>query len=197
VSLCAEVAAISNKKEAAMFNVDNFVKACQGQSPGAVKELLAEALRDPEGIKEALAAIGGGKNVSESAMGDMAIYRSPELTILKAAVPARFKSPPHNHLMWAVIGVYDGQENNYFYRRSGESLEAAGGRELQPPDVLVLGTDAIHAIENPLDRTSFAIHVYGGDLPAAPRRMWNPFTLQEEPFEYQSMMRYARQLLEK
>jgi predicted metal-dependent enzyme (double-stranded beta helix superfamily) len=179
-----------------MFNVDNFVKACQGEPPSAIKELLEEALRAPENIKEALATIGGGKNVGEGSMGDLMIYRSSDLTILKAAVPAKFKSLPHNHLMWAVIGVYDGQENNYFYRRSRDGLEAAGGKQLRPPDVLVLGVDAVHAIENPLDRTSYAIHVYGGDLPAAPRRMWNPFTRQEEPFEYQSMMRYARQLIE-
>lgn len=180
-----------------MFNIESFVKACQGQPPSAVKELLVEALRDPESIKEALAGIGGGKNVSEGSMGDLMIYRASDLTILKAAVPAKFKSPPHNHLMWAVIGVYDGQENNYFYRRSGNSLETAGGKQLKPSDVLVLGEDAIHAIENPLDRTLYAIHVYGGDLPAAPRRMWNPSTLQEEPFEYQAMMRYARELAEK
>jgi len=179
-----------------MFKVDDFVQACQGQPPSAVKELLAEALRDPVSITAALAAVGSGKNVGDGAMGDLMIYRSADLTILKAAVPAKFKSPPHNHLMWAVIGVYDGQENNYFYRRSGESLETAGGKQLRPPDVLVLGEDAVHAIENPLDRTSYAIHVYGGDLPAAPRRMWNPVTLREEPFEYQAMMRYARQLAE-
>ena len=178
-----------------MFNIDNFVKACQGQPPSAVKELLEEALRDPESIKQALAAIGGGKNVDEASMGDLVIYRSSDLTVLKAAVPAKFKSPPHNHLMWAVIGVYDGQENNYFYRRSSDSLETAGGKQLRPPDVLVLGEEAVHAIENPLDRTSYAIHVYGGDLLGAPRRMWNPFTLQEEPFEYQTARRYARQLM--
>jgi hypothetical protein len=187
---------LATKEDFAMFNVDSFVKACQGQSPSAVKTLLEEALRDPEGVKQALAAIGSGKKVGEGSMGDLVIYRSPELTILKAAVPAKFKSPPHNHLMWAVIGVYDGQENNYFYRRSNDSLETAGGKELKPPDVLVLGEEAIHAIENPFDRTSFAIHVYGGDLLSAPRRMWNPFTLQEEPFESQTVMRYARQLLE-
>jgi len=55
----------------------------------------------------------------------------------------------------------------------------------------------VHAIANPLDRTSYAIHVYGGDLPAAPRRMWNPVTLKEEAFEYQTMMRYARELMGK
>jgi hypothetical protein len=26
--------------------------------------------------------------------------------------------------------------------------------------------------------------------------MWNPTTLQEEPFEYQAMMRYARQMMD-
>ena len=82
-------------------------------------------------------------------------------------------------------------------KKGGDSLEAAGGKELQPPDVLVLGEDAVHAIANPLDRTSYAIHVYGGDLPAAPRRMWNPVTLKEEAFEYQTMMRYARELMGK
>jgi len=179
-----------------MFKVDDFVKACQGQPPSAVKELLQEALRDPESITVALAAVGAGKNVGDGSMGDLVIYRSADLTILKAAVPAKFKSPPHNHLMWAVIGIYDGQENNYFYRRSGDTLEMAGGKQLRPPDVLVLGEEVVHAIENPLDRISCAIHVYGGDLPAAPRRMWNPFTLREELFEYQTMMRYAHQLAE-
>ena len=180
-----------------MFNVDQFVQSCQGQPPSIVKELLEEALRDPESIRQALAGIGGGNNVSGGSMGDLLIYRSADLTVLKAAVPAGFKSPPHNHLMWAVIGVYEGQENNVFYRRSGAALETAGGKDLQPADVLVLGVDAIHAIANPLEQTSYAIHVYGGDLPAAPRRMWNPFTLQEEPFEFQTMREYARQLMGK
>jgi len=180
-----------------MFNVEQFVQACQGQSPSTIKELLADALGDPESIKHALDAVGRGKNVGEGSMGDLVIFRAPHLTILKAAVPAGLKSPPHNHLMWAVIGVYDGQENNTFYRRQGDSLVEAGGKDLQVSDVLVLGEEAIHAIHNPLERTSCAIHVYGGDLPNAPRRMWNPFTLKEEPYEYQAAMRYARELMGK
>src|SRR5262245_20184690 len=187
---------MEKREDAVMFSTNNFVKSCQGQPASVVKELLEEALRDPESITQALAAFGAGKGTGQGSMSDSVIYRSPELTVLKAAVLPGFKSPPHNHLMWAVIGVYDGQENNFFYRRSGNSLEPAGGKDLQPPDVLVLGVDAIHAIANPLDRISYAIHVYGGDLPGASRRMWNPFTLQEEPFEYQRMMQYAQQLKE-
>jgi predicted metal-dependent enzyme (double-stranded beta helix superfamily) len=180
-----------------MFHTDNFVKACQGQPASVVKELLEEALRDPESIARALAGFGDGKNVGNNAMGDLLIHRAPDLTILKAAVPAGFKSPAHNHLMWAVIGVYDGQENNYFYRRSGETLEEAGGRDLKAPDVLVLGQEVIHAIANPLERTSFAIHVYGGDLPGAPRRMWNPRTFKEEAFDMQTMRSYAKEMMAK
>lgn len=84
-----------------------------------------------------------------------------------------------------------------FYRRSGESLEPAGGKDLKTSEVLVLGEDAVHAIANPLDQTSYAIHVYGGDLPGAKRSMWNPFSLKEEPCEYEGLMRYARQLMGK
>jgi predicted metal-dependent enzyme (double-stranded beta helix superfamily) len=40
---------------------------------------------------------------------------------------------PHNHQMWAVIGVYTGREDNIFWRRipgGGGRLEAAGARAL-------------------------------------------------------------------
>lgn len=179
-----------------MFNVNAFVKACQGKQPSTIKEILTEALRDPASITKALAAFGAGKDVSQGAMGDMLIHHAPDLTILKAAVPPKFKSPPHNHLMWAVIGVYDGQENNYFYRRTDTGLEASGGKQVHQSNVLMLGENVIHAIENPLDRTLFAIHVYGGDLPGAPRRMWNPFTMQEEAFDFQTMREYAQKMIE-
>ena len=38
----------------------------------------------------------------------------------------------------SVIGMYGGQEDNAFYRRSSGGLEAAGGKELPAGDVLVL-----------------------------------------------------------
>ena len=80
-----------------MFNVNDFVKACQGKQPSAIKEILTEALRDPESITKALVDFGTGKDVNQGSMGDLLIHRSPDLTILKAAVPPKFKSPPHNH----------------------------------------------------------------------------------------------------
>jgi len=135
-----------------MFDIDQSVEDCKGKRASAVREVLEKALRDPEIVKQAFDAVVPGKEVGQDNIADMALYESPELTILKAAVPAGFKSPPHDRRMWAVIGFYEGQENNTFYRRSGESLERAGGKDLKAGDVMVLGVDAVHAIENPLDQ---------------------------------------------
>ena len=179
-----------------MFNLDQFIEECKGKPASVVKELLAEALRDPASVKQALDAVAAGKEIGKASVGDMVYFRSPTLTILKAAVPPKFKTPPHNHNMWAVIGVYDGQENNTFYRRSSKGLEKVGGKDLQTSDVVVLGEDGIHAIENPLDRASCAIHVYGGDfLDTSNRSTWNPFTLEEQPYDFKLIMDYARQLM--
>lgn len=180
-----------------MFDVKQFVEDCKGKSPGAVKELLEDALRDPDSVKQALDSFASGKDITKASVGDMVYFRSPELTILKAAVPPKFKTPPHSHNMWAVIGVYDGQENNTFYRRSGDSLEKAGGKDLKTGDTTVLGEDGIHAIENPLDRPLLAIHVYGGDfMDTSQRSVWNPFTYEEHAYDFKLITDYARQLME-
>jgi predicted metal-dependent enzyme (double-stranded beta helix superfamily) len=179
-----------------MFNLDQFIESCKGKPASAVKELLAEAMRDPAGVKQALETVAQGKDIAGAKVGDMVYFRSPTLTILKAAVPPKFKTPPHNHNMWAVIGVCDGQENNTFYRRSGKTLEKAGGKDLKTGDTVVLGEDAVHAIENPSDRPMLAIHVYGGDfLDTSNRSVWNPFTFEEHPYDFKLIMDYARQIM--
>ena len=94
---------------------------------------------------------------------------------------------PHNHLMWAVIGVYTGREDNIFWRRiAGEPvgrIEAAGARSLSAMDVLPLGHDIIHSVTNPLRRLTGALHVYGGDFFGADRSEWDPETLREQRFD--------------
>jgi len=50
------------------------------------------------------------------------LHRSEELTILRVIMPAGLESPPHNHLVWAVIGVYKGQEDNTFYHRKNGAI---------------------------------------------------------------------------
>ncbi len=97
--------------------------------------------------------------------------------------------------MWAVIGVYDGEEQNVFFQEGTNGLEPAGGRLLQAGDVAVLDEHTIHAISNPLDRKSYAIHVYGGDIVTREgRSMWNPHTQAREPYDIKQLSTYVREM---
>jgi predicted metal-dependent enzyme (double-stranded beta helix superfamily) len=96
---------------------------------------------------------------------------------------------PHEHAMWAVIGLYGGREDNTFYRRSSSGLLAAGGKRLETADTALLGKTAIHAVTNPLRVFTGAIHVYGGDFFDTPRSEWTPDTLVERPFDIERARR--------
>ena len=96
---------------------------------------------------------------------------------------------PHDHGMFAVVGMYGGQEDNSYYRRAPRGLEATGGRSLVAGDVLVLGQDAIHAVANPKREYAVAIHVYGGDFFDAQRSEWDDATSEERPRDIEGTMR--------
>ena len=86
--------------------------------------------------------------------------------MLHLVVNPRFVSPPHDHRTWAVIGVYDGQEDNTFYRLvyGSRRIEQAGSRNLRKGEVLTLETEAIHKIANQLNNKLIALHVYGKNI---------------------------------
>jgi len=113
------------------------------------------------------------------------LHDEPGLTVVHVAVNPGFVSSPHDHRTWAVIGVYEGQEDNTFYRLRGDSrrIEEAGGRTLQDRDVMMLGEDAIHKIANPRAATLAALHVYGRNIFQIERSAWDQATGTEHPFE--------------
>jgi predicted metal-dependent enzyme (double-stranded beta helix superfamily) len=88
---------------------------------------------------------------------------------------------PHNHLMWASIGIYTGREDNLFWRDAGTGIEAFGARALFAGDSAALPVDAIHSVTNPLLRFTGGIHIYGGDFFDTTRSQWDPETLAEQP----------------
>jgi predicted metal-dependent enzyme (double-stranded beta helix superfamily) len=101
---------------------------------------------------------------------------------------------PHNHQMWAVIGIYSGREDNIFWRRvpglSDGKLEAVGATALCERDAVPLGRNIIHSVTNPIPRLTGAIHVYGGDFFSPARRSeWDPETLLERPWDPQQAVR--------
>jgi predicted metal-dependent enzyme (double-stranded beta helix superfamily) len=97
---------------------------------------------------------------------------------------------PHNHNMWAAIGIYTGREENTFFRRKPEGgLVQHGSKVLDAKDTVPLGASIIHAVTNPLDQITAAIHVYGGDFFATARSEWHPQTLLEQPYDVAATMR--------
>ncbi len=163
-----------------MFDLDRFLADCRAAlaeaTPSlAVKALLERVTADPAAVESALGTPTAG--------GIATLHRSPELTVLNVVWTPGMAIYPHDHRMWAAIGLYGGREVNRFYRRTPQGLAPAGGRTLDTSEVVVLGPAAIHAVANPLRRFTGALHVYGGDFFAVPRSEWDPGTGQERPYD--------------
>jgi predicted metal-dependent enzyme (double-stranded beta helix superfamily) len=167
-----------------MFDVDeligaSLVAAAEGEPQRAAREVLERAVRNPSAMAAALPTAEAG--VTE-------LHVSGALTVLNVVWAPGTSFPPHDHRMWAVIGVYAGQEDNTFYRRAGGGLVPTGGRALRDRDVLVLGHDAIHAVANPRRSLTAAVHVYGGDLFGTRRSQWDPATREERPYDVEEAL---------
>ena len=166
-----------------MFSIDQFIADCRAAraadaSHKAVREVVARAVAEPGAV---LKALGEPKRAELQTL-----YRGDELTVLNLVWGPHMILPPHNHNMWAVIGVYTGREDNVFWRRRADApsqIEAAGARALAVGDAVPLGPDIIHSVINPIDRLTGALHVYGGDFFAASRSEWDPETLKEGPLD--------------
>ena len=73
-------------------------------------------------------------------------------------------------------------------RRNAHGLTRHGTKELHTKDTVPLGENIIHAVTNPLDQITGAIHVYGGDFFATPRSEWDPKTFAEQPYDVRNTM---------
>ena len=177
-----------------MFDLDRFIAECRAAvsldpSHKSVREIVSRAVSEPAAV---IAGLGAPARAEVQRL-----YNSPELTILNVIWGPRMTIMPHNHLMWAVIGIYTGREDNIFWRRSpgqdGGRIEAAGAKSLGERDVEPLGRDIIHTVTNPLPRFTGAIHAYGGDFFAASRSEWDPETLLEQRFDMEKNLRLFEQ----
>lgn len=164
-----------------MFDVDVLLADCvaarhETEPRRAIKDVLTRAVADGREIAAAL---------PPDRAGITRLHVSPELTVLKVVFAPGMRLWPHDHQMWAAIGIYTGGEDNEFFRRSGASLVDAGGRALRPRDVCLLGDDVVHAVTNPTQEFAGAIHVYGGDFFTEPRSEWRTEPYAEEPYDFE------------
>jgi predicted metal-dependent enzyme (double-stranded beta helix superfamily) len=168
-----------------MFDLDTFVASCrealaEPEPLPAVRETLAQALQGPTEVAAVLGKSSGGLEV---------LFNSADLTVLNVVWAPHMSLYPHDHRMWAVIGIYGGAEDNTLFRRTPQGIVRSGGKELRERDVFSLGGDAIHSVDNPTGRFTGAIHVYGGDFVNQPRSQWDPDSLVEQPYDMEQVRR--------
>jgi len=160
------------------MDIDRFVEDCvaangETEAQAAVNEVLARAVSNPEAV---LAALGDPRKA-----GLNVLLSSPSLTIFAASWTPQMNLMPHNHLMWANIGIYTGREDNIFWKRTPDGIKAFDAAALFTKDTAMLPEDALHSVTNPLLRFTGGIHIYGGDFFNTQRSQWDPETLEEEP----------------
>jgi predicted metal-dependent enzyme (double-stranded beta helix superfamily) len=173
-----------------MFDLEQFVADCRAalaadRSHKHVREVIARTVSDPQAVLNVL---------GEPARAQIqTLHHAPDLTILNVIWGPMMTIMPHNHRMWAVIGIYTGREDNVFWRRIPDDprgrVEAAGAKALCVRDAEPLGQNIIHSVTNPIPRLTGAIHVYGGDFFSIERSEWDPGSLLEQPYDTKRLKR--------
>ena len=86
-----------------MFELGQFVTECRmaasRQGPASVLEIMRQVVADPEAIKSAVSALSPSTST---------LHRAEDVLVFNATLPPLMTSPPHDHTMWAVIGIYEG-----------------------------------------------------------------------------------------
>ncbi|MEM7206938.1 MAG: hypothetical protein AAF434_03860 [Pseudomonadota bacterium] len=177
-----------------MFNLDRFLEECvaarnESNAQPAMREVVQSAVSDVASLRRVLGEPTGA--------GFETLYHSEDLTILNFTWAPLMTLMPHNHNMWAVIGLYSGREDNIFWRNRDDRIEAAGAKSMSVGDVATLGSDIVHSVTNPIGKLTSAIHVYGGDFFAPGRSEWDPETLVEKPFDIEKSRRIFKEANER
>jgi len=96
------------------------------------------------------------------------------------------KTPIHDHRVWGLIGVLRGAEiaTRYMRQPTGSLAKVGESARLEPGDVDAVAPEIgdIHQVANAYrDRVSISIHVYGGNIGAVSRGVYD-LQGKEKPF---------------
>ncbi|KGD89306.1 cysteine dioxygenase [Achromobacter sp. RTa] len=96
-------------------------------------------------------------------------------------------TPVHDHEVWGYVGMLRGAEVNQRYVRdtAGRIAPEGAATTLQAGDVerLSPAEGDIHRVSNAhADRVSISVHMYGGNIGAVSRHVYDPATGQAKPF---------------
>jgi predicted metal-dependent enzyme (double-stranded beta helix superfamily) len=159
--------------------IETFIAAAKDALAGGSPHAALRALLD-----EMVQALSGQSRPWLEHEGDeLLLASSPEMTVYHITLTPRIHYPPHDHRMPAMIGLYQGSETSFSYRRNGPGLVELRRHDYGAPSIAELPADAIHSVVNMGEARSAAIHVYFGDLITAERSIWDRELRQERPFD--------------
>lgn len=97
------------------------------------------------------------------------------------------RTPVHDHGVWGLIGMLRGAETGQRYRVGDDGrLQPVGGESrLEPGDIEAVSPTLgdIHRVANAwTDRTSISIHLYGANIGAVARHVFDPASGAAKPF---------------
>ncbi|MDQ3828966.1 MAG: cysteine dioxygenase family protein [Candidatus Tectomicrobia bacterium] len=151
---------------------------------------LERLIQNPECIPpEYRVPVGKGPRPNH---GSYVLHRSPNGLLVTAVVwgPGDHTGP-HDHHTWGMIGVMNNTLQETRFRRLDDGsrpdyaqLEKDRVSFFKPGEVslLIPGVDEIHQMDNPSDRPTVEIHVYGKDLAGLQRCRFNAETGSVRPF---------------
>lgn len=96
-------------------------------------------------------------------------------------------TPVHDHMVWGLVGMLRGAETSQAYGRDAQGRVVPQGplERLEPGDIAMVSpaTGDIHLVSNAFeDRASISIHVYGGNIGATSRHVFEAGTDIVKPF---------------
>lgn len=173
------------------FVLTEFVDACRTavdagtDVPQTIAGLLRDLIAEPTALAAAVPAFADD-DIETSPLGfrlggEAVLHQDPDLTVMVLDTLPGVVQPPHDHAMNAFIGVFDGCEQQRFWTRTSDGVEATTGRMLEAGEMVALGERAIHAISAPSGEAARAVHVYLGDIYAVERSVFDPDTMEEHP----------------
>lgn len=161
------------------FDIDEFIicmrKAAKSVSPAkAVRAEMDRYFENPEAIRLAMPAFDTDEAV---------LFEDETLSIFYCRFRPNYTIPPHDHQTSAVIGVFEGQEQNNFFSTAGDAFITKGKSvDMQAGDVVSIGPHAIHTVECTGSTPSYAIHVYLGPLSRIERNLYDVEAEKVIPF---------------
>jgi 3-mercaptopropionate dioxygenase len=151
----------------------------------ALRPRFAALLADPDWLPPAYRAaapesgMGGG-------IGQWLLYRTLEgsLSLFSLVVPGDAHTPIHDHLAWGLVGLYQGNQEEETYVRSGTGLALKERRGLRPGDLyaLIPPEDDIHRVRTTSAVSSVSIHLLTNDTGCVWRHTYEPHTGRSKPF---------------